>query len=223
MRSSTIISAITLMSLAMATPGCQSLTRVLHQPEQAVTPHPPEPRVILTVYSQDPPLKPSPGAPTGDSPKTEKSSADDDALKDKPVQADAAAQVKGYTAPGESVRRIVLADTADKLLEDAQSPLRGAGRELSESVSISVGMATSDSLTGLSGLGAPQPVVATTVLSLPGLQQGPAAGLGFSSSFNVLTPQINPLSGPTGRCHDLVNVGFFSNDQAACERHFQPR
>jgi hypothetical protein len=75
-------------------------------------------------------------------------------------------------------------------------------------------------IVGAPGLAPPTAGVTNAVSSRPGLQQGPAAGLGSIGMFNVLSPQINPLSGPTGRCQDLVNAGFFSRDVAACQRHF---
>ena len=77
-------------------------------------------------------------------------------------------------------------------------------------------------LAGRAGLSAPPPAFANVVVSRPGLQEGAATGLNFASSVNNLfTPRFNPLSGPTGRCHELAGAGFFQGRRSVCEQHFQ--
>lgn len=66
--------------------------------------------------------------------------------------------------------------------------------------------ASSLSATGTAGLAAPQPRTLTTVNSIPGIQRGYAAGLGFANRQNILTWQRNPADRP---CQDLVRAGFF--------------
>lgn len=77
-------------------------------------------------------------------------------------------------------------------------------------------------LAGRAGLSAPPPAFASVVVSRPGLQEGAATGLNFASAVNNLfTPRFNPLSGPTGRCHELAGAGFFRGRRSVCEQHFQ--
>ena len=118
---------------------------------------------------------------------------------------------------------MALAVVTPAALDDQEPTLGGAGRELSEVMSVGTDTGVVGNIIGFSGLAAPQPTAQGVVLSLPGLQEGPAAGLGFAAPFNVLTPQVNPLSGSMGRCLDLAGAGFFARDPTACERHFQPR
>ncbi len=93
------------------------------------------------------------------------------------------------------------------------------GRELSESIAFS----NAGSI-GRLGLTATPTRLAGRVTSRPGLQEGPATGLGFASmDRNIFTSQINRLSGANGRCQDLARAGFFSSNRATCEQSFRRR
>jgi len=101
------------------------------------------------------------------------------------------------------------------------APLAG-GKEAAESRVTPVARNTLGPVTGIPSLGAPQPRTLNAVVGQPGLQQGFALGLGLAPAHNLFTRQFNPLSGPGGRCQELVNAGFFSN-ASACQSHFGPR
>ena len=124
--------------------------------------------------------------------------------------------VSAYTAPSAEVRQATLAQDESESEEDDQDELSNAGRELAEAAA-----GRERSFVGRPGLSATQPTVTGVVASRPGLQEGPATGLGFASPFNLLTPQTNPLSGANGRCMDLANAGFFGGSRPACETHFR--
>ncbi|MCH7704720.1 MAG: hypothetical protein IIB61_06380 [Planctomycetes bacterium] len=130
----------------------------------------------------------------------------------------------GYTAPGEAIRQAALLAMAIPK-SDADTTLAddGGGKELAESLLGTSTTRATPSVFGSPGLTAPQPTVAGAVVSRPGLQEGPASGIGFASPFNILTPQVNPLSGPMGRCNDLVRAGFFGGNNDTCVGHFRPR
>ena len=126
-------------------------------------------------------------------------------------------QERRYTAPGVAIQQLtLLAIGTSTTGSSAAAELAGAGREASQA-----GITTGESILGRPGLTAPQPTVAGAVVSRPGLQQGPAGGLGFAGPFDILTPQFNPLSGPMGRCGDLAAAGFFGRNQTACVQHFR--
>jgi len=63
------------------------------------------------------------------------------------------------------------------------------------------------------------PPCATTIASKSTAHPAARAGLGFARRDNLLTPRANPLTGPNGRCQDLVRAGLFSN-AAACRQFF---
>lgn len=120
-----------------------------------------------------------------------------------------------YTAPGPGVRQ--LSFMAVLASAPASPGVHGAGREVSEAGLSST--SASSLATGAAGLSAPQARTLTAVVGQPGLQRGLAAGLGFARRDNLLTPRANPLTGPNGRCQDLVRAGLFSN-AAACRQFF---
>ncbi len=134
---------------------------------------------------------------------------------DRPAATQPATAALPYSAPGSRIQQLsfmaVLASTP------ASSGVRGAGREASEAGVSS--LAVSSLGGGAAGLSAPQARTLTAVVGQPGIQRGLAAGLGFARPNNLLTPRANPLTGPTGRCQDLVRSGLFSN-AAACQRFF---
>jgi len=72
---------------------------------------------------------------------------------------------------------------------------------------------------GRAGLSGSTATLGTTLVSRPGLQDGPATGLGFATpGRNVFSRQPNPFSGPGGGCEILTRAGFFGGDRGACER-----
>lgn len=203
----------------------------------------PAARTILAAYHSqdtpqarpdtDPPKQktPTPKAKPGTLPsKTEAESTQD-------KQDGEIAASTGYTGPSAATRiAAIFAAIALASIEDNGNGAGGVAdgsdgsRELAESMSV----------VGRPGLTAPQPNgggrtgtlrggaefgpgVADGVGGRPGLQEGPAAGIGFASQFNILTPQVSPLSGPMGRCNELVRAGFFRGSEANCLRHFRPQ
>ncbi|MFQ5492453.1 MAG: hypothetical protein ACE5GE_17220 [Phycisphaerae bacterium] len=120
-----------------------------------------------------------------------------------------------YTMPGPAFRQIGVAVTAMTLGLTAETA--GAGREASEANSFSfAGVAP----LGRAGLTAPATVIGNSVVSRGGLQRGSILGLGFvNRDRNIFTRQVNPATGPNGRCQDLVRAGFFGS-RGTCERHF---
>lgn len=74
-------------------------------------------------------------------------------------------------------------------------------------------------VTGRAGLTGPSATIGATLVSRPGLQEGPGTGLGFASpGRNVFTRQANPLSGPAGGCAQLNRAGFLGNNNSPCQR-----
>lgn len=78
----------------------------------------------------------------------------------------------------------------------------GVARQASEAKVSASSLSTS----GAAGLAAPQPGGGKgPVFTIPGIQRGYAAGLGFARQQNVLTWQRNPADRP---CQDLIRAGF---------------
>ena len=101
----------------------------------------------------------------------------------------------------------------------AMSGRLAGGKEAAESSVSASGSGTLGGVMGAAGLGAPQPRTLNAIVGQPGLQQGFAVGLGLVPSYNLFTPQIIPLTGPGGRCEELVNAGFFPS-VSACQCYF---
>ncbi len=180
---------------ALSLAGCQSMGRIVEQTSQSVPP-----RFLLVADAstqQQPPAEE----------KKEKKPETEDSKK--PQQPE-----RRYTAPGVAIQQISLLALGTPS-SSTTADLAGAGREASQS-SVTSGAG----VLGRPGLSAPQPSVVGAVVSRPGLQAGPASGLGFAGRSNILTPQLNRLSGPTGRCGELASAGFFGRNQAACVQHF---
>jgi hypothetical protein len=116
-----------------------------------------------------------------------------------------------YTQPSVATRRIVLGK-----VEAVGAPVTGSGTAARQASEAKVS-ASSLSTAGAAGLAAAQPRTITAVNSIPGIQRGYAAGLGFAGRQNVLTWQRNPADRP---CRDLVRAGFFPN-LAACRGRFK--
>ncbi len=122
-----------------------------------------------------------------------------------------------YTAPGVGGQRFSF--MALSFAAVGTYNVGGSGREAAESAG-SAGGAVNAPI-GRPGLTSIQPTVARAVVGRPGLQQGFASLLGpVSKGRNIFTAVPNPLSGPTGRCRDLTNAGFFGS-RSACESHFR--
>ncbi len=119
-----------------------------------------------------------------------------------------------YTAPGPMYQMISMAGTT---VYGSMPQLTGAGKEISESVSLA-----SASVIGRPGLATSPPTFAGAIIGRPGIQRGPATGLGFGSpTNNIFQARFNPMSGSTGRCGDLARAGFFGGSTTACQQHFQ--
>ncbi len=125
-----------------------------------------------------------------------------------------ATQPVAYTSPRGDIRQLAFL----ALLGAATPGPEGtaAARQASEASLASVRSLTAG---GAGSLAAPQPRTLAAVVGQSGLQRGMAAGLGFARTPNLLTPQANPLTGPNGRCQELIRAGFFPN-QAACSKFF---
>jgi len=121
-----------------------------------------------------------------------------------------------YTAPASEIQRLTFLTMLGAT--SAAPGLGSAGKEASESSLAALG-GTAMATGGLAGLGAPQPRTLTAVVGQPGLQRGFAAGLGFAKPNTIFTPRANPLTGPNGRCQELIRAGLFSN-QTACLQYF---
>lgn len=120
-----------------------------------------------------------------------------------------------YTAPGRPIQKLALLAMLTAAVPDT-SPGNAAKQASESAVSASRSSLAS---TGISGLGAPQPRTLTAIVGQPGLQRGFAIGLGPARRDNVFTPRANPLTGPNGRCQELVRSGFF-RDATACQQFF---
>ena len=82
----------------------------------------------------------------------------------------------------------------------------------------------SPGVAGRMGLAASPPAFGSMIISRPGIQQGPATGLGFGSPVNnIFRPRINRFSGPGGACERLANAGFFGGSSLVCQQQFQAR
>ena len=118
---------------------------------------------------------------------------------------------KGYTAPGSQMQQLTYLAIVGASV--AAADVVGEGREAAEN---SLGRANLQSSLAPSGQGI---AGSTTLLSVGkrGLLLGPPLGGGVAG--NIFAPARNALTGPTGRCADLVRVGFFANE-TACRNHF---
>lgn len=204
-----------LSACAIPLSGCARLELALHDPasrsvRRSDARHP---RMLLARFqdppatesdTQDPPKESSDGEETSESKSGERSD-----------ERSSATAKSGYTAPGLAYQQLAIAVTAAvvSLVDDASD----VGRELSESILLS-DMGT----IGRLGLTAPPTQFAGRVTGRPGLQDGPATGLGFAPpDRNLFAPQFNPLSGANGRCRDLAAAGFYGGSRSACEQSFR--
>jgi hypothetical protein len=180
--------------LAIACVGCQQQAgRIFYRAGQVPVIERPEVRLAA---DGDRPATPAPAA----------------AAATQPAQ-QAATQPVPYTSPRGGIRQLALLTL---LAAGPSGPGHSAAKEAAES-SLSASSLVAGS--GIASLGAPQPRTLTAVVSQPGLQRGFAAGLGFARPTNIFTPRANPLTGPNGRCQELIRAGFFPN-ATACQRYF---
>jgi len=130
------------------------------------------------------------------------------------TQPAATTQATGYTTPRGSIRQLAflaLLGAATAGPGEADTAREASEGSLASAQSLTVG--------GASSLAAPQPRTLAAVVSQSGLQRGMAVGLGFSRTPNIFSRQANPLTGPNGKCQELVKAGFFPN-AAACQKFF---
>jgi len=118
-----------------------------------------------------------------------------------------------YTSPGLAAQRLTLLVMPSALA--APGTVSNAARAFGESSITPSG--ASLLVGGRTGLAASQPRTLEAVNSIPGLQRGPTAGLGFAARQTVLTAGRNPTAGP---CQSLIRAGFFPN-QATCKGRFR--
>lgn len=205
------IMATLLMVSVVLLSGCQSMSRIHYRagvmPVYQMDPS----RIILAAdfgdVQQDQTTQPVKKSSTDEKNKQNEES-DEKQRESEEIQG-----ARQYTEPGERVRQQTLLATGNATTNTASdSNVPGTGREASEALAS----------VGRPGLTAPQPGggPSLAITSRPGLQEGPATGLGIVSPFNILTPQMNLLSGTMGRCNDLVMAGFFGGSIANCEIHF---
>ncbi len=116
-----------------------------------------------------------------------------------------------YTTPGQPYQSIFILITATNIaIVEQDQAVKESAQSSVASVSGNIGRL---------GLTAPPTRLAGRVTSRPGLQDGPATGLGFApAGRNVFTPQFNPASGPNGRCAELVRAGFRNGSLANCQQ-----
>lgn len=126
-----------------------------------------------------------------------------------------------YTLPSPGMRTLNLL-AGPVALAVIEGP--GSGRERGESFLAAPGggrAGLAAPVLGRGGLTAPQNVAVSAVVGRPGLIQGAATGLSFASRVNnIFTPRVNRLTGPGGRCGDLVSAGFFPGT-SACQQRFR--
>jgi len=121
-----------------------------------------------------------------------------------------------YTSPSLRVQQMdLMAMVATASVSSAQ-PMLG-DRDAAEARTISGG-----SVSGAAALGAPQPRTINAVVGQPGLHRGYASGFGPVPRNNLFTRNVIPLTGPGGRCDDLVRTGFFKS-AADCITFFNKR
>lgn len=130
------------------------------------------------------------------------------------TQPEAASQPVGYTSSRGTIRQL-----AFLALLGAAAPRPGEANTAREASEAGLASARSLAVGGASSLAAPQPRTLAAVVSQSGLQRGMAVGLGFGRTPNIFSRQANPLSGPDGKCRELINAGFFP-DAAACRKYF---
>ena len=126
-----------------------------------------------------------------------------------------------YTAPSREMRGLSYATLVG--VTAAVPSVIGRGKEASEGRL----SAMQDSIrsrgvlpgTGVRQLGAPQTMTLNAVVGRRGLQRGFAAGLGFVSPNNFMTPRVNRMTGAGGGCSALVRAGLFPS-QTACRQYF---
>jgi len=129
------------------------------------------------------------------------------------------AGVQAYSSPSTSVRTMSFLTVAATSAIASLSPT--GAREASESA-VSAASLRSIGPIGAPSLGAPQARTVNAIVGQPGLWRGYANSFGLVPSNNLFTRNVIRLTGPGGRCQDLVNAGFFSSI-SQCENYFRRR
>jgi hypothetical protein len=173
--------------------------RIFYQADQAPVVEQP---MVRLVAEADQPMPPVAGTATQPAATTQ------------PAAATQPASVP-YTSPRGNIRQLALLTLLGSTPSEGT---RGSAAKDAAEASLAARGATSVS-GGIASLGAPQPRTLAAVVGQRGLQRGYAAGLGFARPVNLLTPRANPLTGPNGRCQQLIRAGFFPN-AAACQKYF---
>ncbi|MEK6674972.1 MAG: hypothetical protein AABZ47_04875 [Planctomycetota bacterium] len=123
-----------------------------------------------------------------------------------------------YTAPSQALR-ILLSAFVGVVSTIPNESGAAAAKEASEMLDIAVPQLPAGGRLGLAAL---PPGIGDSLGGRPGLQRGPAIGLGLARNPNLFAqPQTNRVSGPLGRCVDLTRAGFFSGSQTQCQQHFR--
>ena len=200
-RAHTILIFLTLV-LSTVCAGCgQQMGRIFYQADQA--PVVEQPVVRLAAEVDQPEISVA-GAATQPSATTQLAAATQPAVAAVP-----------YTSPRGNIRQLALLTLLGATPGEGT---QGSAAKDAAEASLAARSATSVS-GGIASLGAPQPRTLAAVVGQRGLQRGYAAGLGFARPVNLFTPQANPLTGPNGRCQQLIRAGFFPN-AAACQKYF---
>jgi hypothetical protein len=194
MPSKTIPSLLAMMPLSLLATGCQS-GGIFYEPKAKVTTFSAQDEVVLAAeFAQ----QPAPERPAATS---------------QPQGATSQPAKKGsYTAPGNQMQQLTFLAIVSASVA-AGDVVGDEGREAAEN---SLGRANFQSSLAPSGQG-----IAGSTTLIPvgkrGLLQGPPLGGGIAG--NIFAPARNALTGPNGRCGELVKAGFFAND-TACRNHF---
>ncbi len=192
MPTKTIQSLLVMISLSLLASGCQS-GGIFYQPKAAVTQFGGQDEVVLAVEFAQQPAREQAAPPR-------------DRSTSQPAK-----KKKSYTSPGMPMQQLTFLAIVGASV--AAADVIGEGREAAEN---SLGRANLQSSLAPAGQGIGG---STTLLSSGkrGLLMGSPLGGGIAG--NIFAPAGNALTGPTGRCSELVRAGFFAND-AACRNHF---
>ncbi len=210
-----LISILSILA-AISTAGCQSAQRIFYRPAAPRVAYQ-QPTFVLASETGTPidsASKPLELAQATDSDTNISVPTASDNSEPAAAPASRPTSAPTYTAPGPMYQMISMAGTT---VYGSMPQLTGAGKEISESVSLA-----SASVIGRPGLAAAPPTFSGAIIGRPGIQRGPATGLGFGSpTHNIFRASFNPMSGSSGRCSDLARAGFFGGSCTACQQHFQ--
>lgn len=121
-----------------------------------------------------------------------------------------------YTAPGAAYQQLAIATAAAAV--GIVPTAGGTGKEAAESLVFSP-----QGTSGRLGLVTTATSSSGSIVSSSGLGEGVAGRIGFASSSNIFTAQVNRATGPTGRCRELTNAGHFGGSRPQCAVSFRGR